>query len=601
MNGGRRRPGRRDRRANPYAIGEAEVAARLASIVAALDGAGPELIQEFHSRTARAEQVWDAAGSLAEGWRELCSLIADEARMLGGDRFRLDAFELAPVLTDAGRAALHAAGQAQPCELVLPAWQGLIEQVQRAHAVACYQQLAADAPQMSKADLLAAYQALPAPTAIGVDKGDGRDSKVRTPEQVITEHEQAGDPLRLSSGIRVLDLLVTAPGHDPGFISPGQGIVLGGQTGAGKTSMAYTILAGLHRHLHLLGHHDNTTVLFFTEQEYADRLRNSGFWDDGPYADHQKGLRLVDVSNSRREIVKGLYDIIAEAEDKAADTGRPITEFAPRVVHLDYLQAIIESGEDESTATKRTAELMHRGVQKLDPRALAQFGEVSYEEHTGRPRWPRGLADHRVAGIYYVQYRKQQGDALLYEEGKAGSDLTNFTLPADGAQDAWESPDGRRWLWEVLPGDMRFLHFSEIRGHGEITQSADVVITLHRSRPYGNPSFRTRSGDYHLKDTRARLIMQKARHGQRKEVAPVAFDVTPDGSHARYYDEQTDRLLENLGLLIADPSAPPDKRAEAEELRARIDGLGTWSRRGDHVFPRPRARRPFVGVSYIDR
>lgn len=580
-----------------YAVAPQQVAERLAAVLAGLDGADGATVEALTRRTRHAAQVWEAAGGLAAGWQDLIDLLAAEVSMSGADApFGFATFECAAALSPDGAAALAAVRVAQPARQPLVAWQGLTEQVARAEAVAAHEQLGRAAGQLSQAELVRRQAELPSPTTL---PSSGDSQMLRSSADYQRELDVSPPPVRLSSGMRLLDRLVTAPGRPLGFISPGEGVVVGGMTGSGKTSMSYTITLGLHRHLKLVGSPDATSILFFTEQEGHERAGNLGLLRGGANEQHAAGMLFADVNNSRQAIVACLYEAVAAAEDRAADTGRPIVDFAPWVVHLDYLQAIVEPGESEAAATKRTAELMHRGVQKLDPHALAQFGGVSYEAHTGRAAWPAGLEGHRIAGVYYVQYRKQDGGGLLYDPDRSA--LKDFTLPADeGGGDAWLGPDGNHWLWEVRPGDMRILQFSEIRGHGEITQAADTVLTLHRSRPYGNPSRQGHDGSWRLTDTRARVIVQKARRGQFMQVADLRFDVAADGSHARYWDDLADRSLARFDEQIA-AASDPEQHARLVAQRRRRDGRSTWRRPGDFVFPDADQLEPLTGSSYIDR
>lgn len=411
------------------------------------------------------------------------------------------------------------------------AWADLVEVVQRhasrQSALKLARSIEAKQP-LSR--LMEKYRAVQPPTA---KKVEARERRARTGRQVAENARaiRAGrHPYRFSSGLPTLDRGYTGVDEALGFVAPGQLTVVMGPTGTGKTSFSYTVTPAIGQDLVNWGLKDAKQVFFHTEEESVDKLR--GFRMDLGQKHHHLSDRLIleAVGTSRTRMAETLYDLVIEADEKARETRRPIAEFLPHVVQLDYIQSIQEAGEDPTTATAMTAEFLLRGVCAWNPDEMAKFSGVDFREYAGMG-WPSGMEDHSVAVIAYAQLVKISDETLTYKPGKRGVQLSDFVLT-----DEKDEP-----YWEVREGDLRLFGKNQMRGSGVIAQNAHSIIILHRSIPYNNPARRGEDGELHLTDTRARIMFDKSRTGSRLPYAPMRFDIQSNGFRAQYYDELAER------------------------------------------------------------
>jgi len=354
--------------------------------------------------------------------------------------------------------------------------------------------------------------------------------------------ETAGKVLyRVSSGLPTLDKVFTNKGQSPGFISPGQFIVVVGPTGTGKSSFSYSITPAISADLRNWGFTDAKQMFFHTEEDSIDKLQ--GFrMDLGQKFSHlSDNLIIAMIGTSRKAMCEMIYDTVMEADVMARTTKRPITDFLPYVIQLDYLQSLQEQGEDPTDASRVTAEFLMRGVREWDPEEMEKFSGVSYREYAGAA-WPSGMEHHSTCVIAYAQIRKPDPDKLFYTKGK---NLEDFVVVDEAGNPSWELHDG----------DMRIFTKSMIHGSAVIGNHADQILFLHRSKPEGNPSVTGEDGVPHLVDTRARLLFSKARTGQTDGLsyAPMVFDVQPSGFRAQYFDVLAERAIERGVLTKYDP------------------------------------------------
>lgn len=473
--------------------------------------------------------------------------------------------------------AIGAGGEHDP----LATWFGLVEAVQRHRAVATAKTyLDALTARRSAEQLAELYRKIEPPTT---RKAVSATKPLLTARQLLAEHQAAqagaGQSLRLSSGLPTLDRALTNNGEPLGFIAPGEQLVAAGLTGTGKTSFFYTILAGMTQDLVNWNKKDAKVVAFHTEEESITKIRGAGFAPGQKFHHLADNLVVVDIGSSRKRIVETLFDLVVEANRRAVDTGRPITDFLPYVVLLDYIQAVIEPEDrgDVTQATFVTAELLMRGVQKWDPDELAKFGGVDFRTYAGMS-WPAGMDGHRVAIVTFAQLVKQDDKTMFYKPGTK-MNLSDFTLEwSEGGASTkpWVDPAGGKWYWKVEEGDLRRLGKNAIRGHGQILQNATNIVFLHRSRPENNPAIVRTDGTKHLVDTRARLLLEKTRQGSNLPYVPLDFDLDADAFRARFYDKIAEEAVER-GLLELD---------------------AIYSRHGDPMLPVRPVPRPLAGIRY---
>ena len=94
---------------------------------------------------------------------------------------------------------------------------------------------------------------------------------------------------------------------------------------------------------------------------------------------------------------------------------------------------------------------------------------------------------------------------------------------------------------------------NDIRGHAAMANNSALILLLHRSRPWNNPAGPIGpDGRQHLTDTRARILLDKVRHGANLQFAPLAFDLQPEGKKAQYFDPAAEKLVE-AGRFTPDP------------------------------------------------
>jgi len=427
-------------------------------------------------------------------------------------------------------------------------WQDIVESVQRAHTRYAALDLAGgiDAKNSVKT-LMEKFRKIEPPTSV---KALSRVRAAKTAREV-SETQRAvrsgKTQYRFSSGMPTLDLGYTGSDEEKGFISPGNFIVVMGPTGTGKSSFANSIVPAIQMDLKNWGLTDAMQVLFHTEEESIDKLKGFRMDIGQKYHDLADNLVVDACGTSRRRLAETLYDLVIRADELSRTAKRPITEYLPYVVQIDYIQSIQEPGDkDPATASAITAEFFLRGVCSWNPDEMFKFSGVDFREYAGMA-WPKGMEHHRVAVVAYAQLVKVDDATLYYQKNRRGVQLSDYALLGDS-----DEP-----LWDVQEGDLRLFGKNQMRGSGIIAQNAHAIIILHRSVPYNNQAVTGENGETHLADTRARILFDKSRSGSRLVYAPMRFDVQVNGNRAQYFDEIAEKALAAGKLKDIEPCQDP--------------------------------------------
>lgn len=413
----------------------------------------------------------------------------------------------------------------------------------------------------SSSTLQRKFSLLPPPTTS--KKVESKERAGQTAREVWISLASAKQQLlRLSMGFPSLDATLTPLGDPLGSIVQGEQTIFAAGTGTGKSSLSYAIVPALLQDIINWGKKNGLLVFCHTEEESVDKIRAFGMNPGGPNAHLADNLIVSDIGSSLERFVQTLYDTVIMANAKAVETGRPITEFLPYVVVLDYIQGIKPAG-NEQEGLKKVAMLIKQGVQKWDISEFEKFSGVSFRDYAGF-EWPEGQQDHRVAVVGFAQLNKPNEFLLNFKADSKEHPLSSFALEDESDDPVWRGPDGRGYLWEVREGDMRMLGRSEITGTSEVLNHATTIIMLHRSAPMNNPAKRGEDGKMHLEDTRARLILVKTRTGANRKFVPLEFDLDSQGFRARHYDTEAQKLVDQGKWIPAssytqpgDPLLPP--------------------------------------------
>ena len=427
-------------------------------------------------------------------------------------------------------------------------------------------------------ELVKAHHAITSPVAAASTATDMEDD---TAEAVMAR--VAGGSTgkkRFSSGLPTLDLAFTPDNCPVGHVGEGEGALYVGASGTGKTSASYVMVVAAVADVINWGFPDGTVVLIHTEEQREDKIRGLRMAPGQPFAHLAKNLIIKDVGSSRSEMVLVLYREVMKADDQAKRTGRPITDFLPRVVFIDYIQSL--TGDDDANnpvlALTKTCDLILRGIQEWNPDEMAKHSGVSFEEFAGYP-WPEGMDNHLVATVSFAQVKKQDASKSFYDPTKKDENLTKFTLeytPGDPCAKPWTGPDGVDYCWEVQRGDFRLFGRDEIAGSSTAVNNMTNIAFLHRSKPTptANPVNPMNPG--HLLDPRAVIQIDKARNGTKMKYVPLEFDLQRDGPKAQHYDPFGYQLVQMGKMQVSD----------------------LFTKYGDPMTPVRPVRDPFADVSY---
>lgn len=527
----------------------ARVENTLRSVLSALHDAEPQYAQQLIQRIRSSERVLRALTS-ESCTRTLAVLevLSHEATVLSAGRLDLFHLPVSQEYDDSVRDELALVvaeiGVSTPVDPHAE-WQDLVEGIQRVHTRYASMDLVSgiDA-KLPVFDLMKRFHRIEPPTSV---KSVRRARGARTAQEIseTLRAEQAGRvPYRFSSGLPTLDVGYTGVGEARGFIAPGQFNVVMGPTGTGKSSFANSTVPAFSMDLKNWGLENALQVVFHTEEETPDKLKGFRMNHGQKYHALSANLVIDACGTSRKRIAEILYDLVMRADDLSRASKRPIVEFLPYIVQIDYIQALLESSDkDPTTASAVSAEFFLRGVCAWNPEEMAKFSGVEYREYAGAA-WPAGMEQHRVAVIAYAQLIKIDNATLFYQSGKRGVQLSDFALLNER-----DDP-----CWDLKEGDLRLFGQNQIRGSGIILQNAHAIVILHRSVPYTNAAVKDEFGNMHLTDTRGRVLFDKTRSGSSMKYAPMRFDVQSNGFRAQYFDEVAENAIEKGTLTLFDPS-----------------------------------------------
>lgn len=539
----------------------AEVVRRtILNVLATCDGRTASEVLALTSRIRASKRV---LGTLSEDQREVVGAVTElftvEAQSLAsGSRFSLSDL---PGLTNYDPRVQSLVERVRTSTVEIndahATWQALVETVQRdvskRRATELVSVIDAKAP---VEDLMEVFRTLEPPTA---QQSVSRQHPTHTADSYLAAHaaRTAGrEEMRFSCGLPTLDVAFTPKGSPLGLFRPSETVCIVGPTGTGKSSFSYSITPALIRDMQNWGLKDALHVFFHTEEETVDKLKAFGIYPGMSNHDLASNLVIEAIGTSRTRMVEVIYDTVIAADERSRTTGRPITDFLPYQVQVDYPGAVCEHGEDETGATATTSHFLMRGVAAWNPDEMAKFGGIDFREYAGMA-WPSGMEAHRVAVIYYAQLVKQSDDGLFYRPGPCICKAAQESRCAPGKPRVCP-PANRKMalsefveldavteepLWDVREGDLRLFNKNQIRGSGVATNNAHAVLILHRSAPYGNPVLSRADGSSYLADTRARILFDKPRTGTSLQYAPMKFDSQKSGFRAQYYDPVAERAI----------------------------------------------------------
>lgn len=447
-------------------------------------------------------------------------------------------------------------------------FKALEEQVQRtrsAKTVSVY--LDALGRQRDTEELLGLYRRFEPPTTSRLVE-NAEFAQTASAWEVQETAALAGRPrLRISSGYRALDSAMTREGEALGSWAGGELHVIAAPTGNGKSAHSRRTLAAAAEDLVNGWGLSRARVYHAITEEEPSIVAAAAELLKGQKFHHLAGsVTIAKIGASRTRLIKGLYDLVIQADDESRDTGVPIDEFLPYVVIIDYIGGIVEDGEPADTvAIEKSANLAMRGIAAWDFEMMAQFSGVSFAEYAGRPV-PKGMEHHRCAVIAYAQTLSKVDGRLWYEPGSSTTPIGDFTV---------EKPDGSLG-WTPLKGDFRVPQRKDVRGSSVLLNHATSLIILHRSRPENNEVMRRGDGLMHVEDDRARFILAKVRNASSMPFVPMRFDSQRNGPRGQFYDLMAEELIRQGKLRCAE--------CHREE--------------GDPILPVRPSRRPLAGVRY---
>ncbi len=340
------------------------------------------------------------------------------------------------------------------------------------------------------------------------------------------------DNLRLSSGWPHFDLAQTGPkDKHPGFFSPGQLAGFVAPSGHGKSTFVRELVRNIALDLRNWGMPHAKVLAIIVEEEPERVSEAARLAEDYRAAGSQ--VLIAKVNSSRERFGAAFFKAVADAVIEADLAGQPVREFMPTVVLLDYLQEIVEAGENAYTdAIEKTVGVM-RGMAECDPDEIAKFSGIRFSDVAPLGmKWPADIADHKVAVIATAQVKGLKEETLYYDPKSMS--IEEFTIRDPGTGEP---------LWLPEKGDHRVIRRGDVAGSKKFLNNLSTLVFLHRSNPRaGRENYERELLDGRivtaprLSDTRARFIFEKQRYGAASPVVPMAFTAAPDGRAAKWYD-----------------------------------------------------------------
>jgi hypothetical protein len=537
-------------------------------VIASFQGISPESVYSDLESVAASKKVFEKLKSNEkEVYRGIFEILRHELVTSQSDKFNMRNLPIAKLYKKSVVNEINTI-----CDYIdksnnidgISLWFSLVEEIQRLETKVNAESLVEGIEENLNVDeLVKRYKKIDLPTT---RKAKARSKTgINTAKKVIINSSTSifgGTGIRFSSGLPTLDHGYTNQGEKLGFIAPGQFIVVMGATGTGKSSFANSLTPAIGQDLINYGLNDAKQILFHTEEESMDKIRGFRMSPNDRFYHLADSLVIENVGTSRKRMAEVIYDLVIEADIRSRKENRSILDFLPYVVQLDYIQSIIENGEDEVKASAVTAEFLLRGVCSWNPEEMAKFSGINFRDYSGI-QWPLGMENHRVAVIGYAQLVKINDESLFYRSAKKNQNIEDFVI-----LDENDKP-----YWDVKENDLRLFRKNQMRGSGVIANNAHVIIILHRSVPYNNPSISTPDGKLTLTDTRARILFDKSRTGSRLAYAPLKFDIQSNGFRTQFFDELAERAVKNGLLKNYDQNTHTEYGDPIMPIREEIDPL----------------------------
>ena len=380
-------------------------------VIASFQGISPESVYSDLESVAASKKVFEKLKSNEkEVYRGIFEILRHELVTSQSDKFNMRNLPIAKLYKKSVVNEINTI-----CDYIdksnnidgISLWFSLVEEIQRLETKVNAESLVEGIEENLNVDeLVKRYKKIELPTT---RKAKARSKTgINTAKKVIINSSTSifgGTGIRFSSGLPTLDHGYTNQGEKLGFIAPGQFIVVMGATGTGKSSFANSLTPAIGQDLINYGLNDAKQILFHTEEESMDKIRGFRMSPNDRFYHLADSLVIENVGTSRKRMAEVIYDLVIEADIRSRKENRSILDFLPYVVQLDYIQSIIENGEDEVKASAVTAEFLLRGVCSWNPEEMAKFSGINFRDYSGI-QWPLGMENHRVAVIGYAQLVK---------------------------------------------------------------------------------------------------------------------------------------------------------------------------------------------------
>lgn len=271
---------------------------------------------------------------------------------------------------------------------------------------------------------------------------------------------------RYSSGIPTLDLALTPEGYPLGHVGEDEVTVYLGKSGTGKTLVSYNMVVSALTKVVNGEFPDGTVMLFHDTSDSITEIKRLGMLPGQPNAHLARNLIINPMSGSLEETTKCIYKAVVNADNKSRATGRPITDFLPRVIFIDEFQTLEKNlpryveriyGPNPEHLSSVPYKWLQQGVQRWNHCMLGNYSGVRFEDYTGRC-WPDGMKEHTVAVVAFSRVQNKVASELL-SYPTSQDDLINVNLDYSlyepnvnvhaSSQKYWEAYP--RWICRSFP------------------------------------------------------------------------------------------------------------------------------------------------------